>query len=176
MFMLYTNKIQVKKKPIDFVNWNQQNYSKRFKPSENQSIAKLGTTKSCNQIITSFNFSKTKTMYRIYNITVFDMAMTESFQTMVRAIWKPNSIHYINISNSQNGIDIEIHTWMTSRQLGYDILELMTAVTDSTFLKMMEPVVFCFLSFAWSLSLWLVNTATWFSNALTFDWSKGTSI
>ena len=80
MFMLDINKIQAKAKPIAFVNSNQQNYSKRIKPSENQSIAKLGMTKSYNQIITSFNFKKTKTMYRIHNITVFDnQTMTKSF-------------------------------------------------------------------------------------------------
>jgi hypothetical protein len=46
-----------------------------------------------------------------------------------------------------------------SRWLGHDNLELITAVADSTFLKRMEPVVFFFLSVAWSWSLWLVNTA-----------------
>jgi hypothetical protein len=67
---------------------------------------------------------------------------------MDRAIWKPNSNHYINPSNSQNEIYIEIHTWMMSRQLGHNSLELTKAVADSTFLNTMEPVVFCFLSVA----------------------------
>ena len=40
-----------------------------------------------------------------------------------------------------------------SRWLGHDNLELITAVANSTFLKRMEPVVFCFLSTARSLSL-----------------------
>ena len=171
MFKLDTNKFNWKK-TIDFVN----STDKWIKSNENLSNAKLGMTESFNQIITRFNFSKMKTMYRMNNITVFDMAITESFQTIDRAIWKPNSNHYINPSNSQNENDIEIHTWMTSRQLDHDILELTTAVADSTFLKTMEPVVLCFLSFAWSLSLWLVNTATWFSNDWIFDYNKGTSI
>ena len=134
-------------------------------------------TKSYNQIITSFNFSKMKTMYRIHNITIFyNQTMIESSQTMDRANWKPNSIHYINPSNSKNQIDIEIHTWIINRQLGYDILELTKAVADSTFLNMIEPVVFCFLSLAWSLSLSLDSAVTWFSNDLFFDCNKGMSV
>jgi hypothetical protein len=43
--------------------------------------------------------------------------------------------------------------------MDHNNLELITAVADSTFLKMMELVVFCFLSAAWSWSLWLVNAA-----------------
>ena len=40
-----------------------------------------------------------------------------------------------------------------SRWLGHDNLELITTVADSTILKRMEPIVFFFLSAAWSLSL-----------------------
>jgi hypothetical protein len=79
--------------------------------------------------------------------------MTEPFRNINRAIRRPNSNHYINN-------DIKIHTCMASRWLGHNNLELITAVADSTFLKTMEPVLFCFLSVAWSWSLWLVNTAT----------------
>jgi hypothetical protein len=74
--------------------------------------------------------------------------MTEPFQRIDRAIRKPNSHHYINPGHSQNQNDIKIHTCMASRQLDHDNLELTTAVADSTFLKMMEPVVLCFLSVA----------------------------
>jgi len=84
-------------------------------------------------------------MYKIHSITIFDnQTMTESIRTMDRANWKPNSIHYINPSNSKNEIDIEIHTWIINRQLGYDILELTKAVANSTFLNTIEPVVFIF--------------------------------
>jgi hypothetical protein len=74
--------------------------------------------------------------------------MTEPFQSIDRAIRKPNSHHYINPRNSQNENDIKIHTCMTSRQLNHDNLELTTAVADSTFRKTMEPVALCFLSVA----------------------------
>jgi hypothetical protein len=74
--------------------------------------------------------------------------MTEPFRNINRAIRKPKSNHYINPRKSQNENDIQIHTWAMSRWLGHDILELTTAVADSTFLKTMEPVVLCFLSVA----------------------------
>ena len=78
-------KIKTKTNLIDLVNSNQQNCSKWIKPNENQSIAKLGTTKSHNQIITIFDFSKMNLLYRIHNITIFDnQTMTESFQIMDR--------------------------------------------------------------------------------------------
>jgi hypothetical protein len=48
-----------KRNKIDFVNSNQQIILK------NQSIAKLGTKKSHNQIIATFEFSKMNLLYRI---------------------------------------------------------------------------------------------------------------
>jgi hypothetical protein len=75
--------------------------------------------------------------------------MTEPFRNINRAIREPNLTHYINPVHSQN----QNHTCMATRWLDHANLELITVVADSTFLKRMEPVVFCFLSVAWSWSL-----------------------
>ena len=102
--------------------------------------------------------------------------MSESFQNVNRAIRRPNSNHYINPDHSHNQNNFENHTCMTSRCLDHNNLELITAVADSTFLKTMELVFFCFLSVAWSWSLQLVKTATQLSSDRIFDWSMGTSM
>jgi hypothetical protein len=75
LFRLDANKSN-RKKTIDFV----YSTDKQIKSDENLSKAKLGMTESFNQIMTIFNFSKTKTMYKMNNI------MTEPFQMIDRAI------------------------------------------------------------------------------------------
>jgi hypothetical protein len=120
-------------------------------------MAKLGMIKSRIQNEIPFNFSKEKYIQD-------EHIMTEPFRNINRAIRRPKSNHYINPGHSQNLNRYQNHTCMASNQLDHDNLELITAVADSTFLKTIEPVVFCLLSVAWSLSLWLVNTTTWLSS------------
>jgi hypothetical protein len=68
------------------------------------------------------------------------------------------------------------HTWAVGKQFGQDNFELTKAVAASTFLKTIEPVVFCFFSLACSLSLSFDNTVIRSSNDLILDCNRGTSV
>jgi hypothetical protein len=61
-----------------------------------------------------------------------------------------------------------------------ETLEFMIVVAASTFLKMIDPVVFRNFSFAWdmdwSILLSFVNISTWYFKDLSHDCSSGTSV
>jgi hypothetical protein len=61
-----------------------------------------------------------------------------------------NSNQYRKLDYLQNKM-MSKHTCVATKLLDYASLEFTTAVADSTFLNRMEPVVFFFLSAAWSL-------------------------
>jgi hypothetical protein len=64
---------------------------------------------------------------------------------MNRANRKQNPIRYINSSQAHKAKLMSKHI---PGQLGHDNFELTKAVAASTFLKTIEPVVFCFFSLA----------------------------
>jgi hypothetical protein len=80
----------LKSNQIDYPKSDKQNCFKN-KPNmiKNKSMdyTKLGMTKSHNQIITTFEFSKMNLLYKIHNKIIFDdQTITESFRMYLKRI------------------------------------------------------------------------------------------